>query len=189
MKQNAAILALFVGAAVAQTQKDKDVKGPMFKADKTVDRCEVSGDDTVKDAVAAKKVSSDKVEKLKTELDAAVKAVADERTKRDEAVKAVVAKDELFKAALAEADKAENDAMKLYKAASDKQKAYDDAKILSDASKIITDAMKDSWDKLKLDKEAAEKAVDDAVAHKKQEDDSETAKKDLYGGLIGTTEE
>lgn len=44
--------------------------------------------------------------------------------------------------------------------------------------------MKAEWDTAKADKEAAEKAVADAVDHKKQEDDDVKAKKDLYGGVV-----
>jgi len=183
MKQNIAILALFVGATLGQTRQDKDVKGPMFKADKAVGQCEPAGDDGLKAALENKETSSKKVEKLTGELKTAVELVASERKKRDDAVKAVVAKDKLFAAALAEADKAENDAMAKYKLANDAQKVYDDAKALSDASKIVTDAMKAEWDILNADKLAAEKAVSDAVAHKQAEDTDESTKRDLYGGV------
>jgi len=128
MKQNVAILALFVGAVAAQTQKDKDVKGPIYKADKSVTQCEISGDETVSKAAENKKTSADEVEKLKGELTTAIKLVETERKKRDDAVLAVIEKDKAFKAALDEADAAENTAMALYKTANDAQKAYDDAK-------------------------------------------------------------
>lgn len=131
-----------------------------------MDQCEISGDDGVKTALENKKVSSDKVDKLKGEVDAAVALIQTERDARDTAVKNVVAKDELFKVALAAADKAENDAMEKYKLANDAQKVWDDAKADEAASKIVTDAMKAEWDILSADKIAAEKAVADAVAHK-----------------------
>jgi len=47
--------------------------------------------------------------------------------------------------------------------------------------------MKAEYDTAKADKEAAEKAVADAVDHKTQEDDDVTAKKDLYGGVVDTS--
>ena len=52
-----------------------------------MDQCEISGDDGVKTAMENKKVSSDKVDKLKGELVKAVELVASERALRDEAVK------------------------------------------------------------------------------------------------------
>lgn len=60
-------------------------------------------------------------------METAIGTVTSERTARDEAVLAVVEKDKLFKAALDEADAAENEAMALYKTANTAQKAYNAA--------------------------------------------------------------